>query len=207
MHIMKEKKPLKSAALPLTGQKARKSRPLKEEDIAIWGLATEDVTAYAPPNLHKDHNPKSLKRNYGQSGGSNAHIISGMITLETFGAAPAPKAIANQPSSFQVDANLKKKFEKGDLPIEGKIDLHGLTLEQAHHRFVQFLSNKIKEGARFLLVVTGKGSSNGGEGVIRKNLPLWCDDKNLRSFILQVKAAQPKHGGAGASYILLRRQK
>lgn len=200
MHIMKEKKPLKSAA-PL---KTRKIRALKDEDIAIWGQATENVTQYAAPNLHKDHTPKSLKRHYGQSSGS---AVSGMITLETFGAPTSAKPITNQPSSFQVDANLKKRFEKGDLPIEGKIDLHGMTLVQAHHRFTQFITGKIKEGARFILVVTGKGTSSGGEGVIRKNLPLWCDAVNLKPHILQIKQAQPKHGGSGASYILLRRQK
>lgn len=204
MHIMKEKKPLKSAASPTMGQKSRKTRPLKEEDIAIWGQATENVTQYAPPNLHKDDTPKPLKRHYGQSSG---HTVSGMITLETFGAPTPAKTITNQPSSFQIDANLKKRFDRGDLPIEGKIDLHGMTLVQAHQRFTEFITAKIKDGARFLLVVTGKGSGSGGEGIIRKNLPLWCDDTRLKPFILQVKQAQPKHGGSGASYILLRRQK
>ena len=199
MHIMKEKKPLK----PPAASKARKIRALKDEDMAIWGQATENVTKFAAPNINHDDTPKRLKRHYSHT--SRDHI-SGTITLESFGAAPAPKIISPQASSFQVDAALKKRFDRGDLPIEGKIDLHGLTLEQAHHRFTQFISGKIKEGARFVLVVTGKGSA-GGTGVIRKNLPLWCEDKNLRPYILQFKEAQAKHGGSGASYILLRRQK
>jgi DNA-nicking Smr family endonuclease len=200
MHIMKEKKPPKNAA----SSKTSKIRTLKDEDLAIWGQATENVTKFSAPNLNKDDTPKRLKRHYSKNIG---HAISGTITLETFGAhAPASKTITHQSSSFQVDTNLKKKFEKGDLPIEGKIDLHGMTLAQAHHRFVQFITGKIKEGARFILVVTGKGSGD-STGVIRKNLPLWCDDKNLKPYILQFKEAQPKHGGSGASYILLRRQK
>jgi DNA-nicking Smr family endonuclease len=199
MHIMKEKKPPKTAP----SSKTPKTRPLKDEDLAVWGQATEHVTKYAAPNIHKDSTLKRLKRHYGDDGGAN---ITGTITLETFGVAPALKTINLQPSSFQVDAGLKKRFEKGELPIDGKIDLHGMTLAQAHHCFTQFIMGKIQDGARFVLVVTGKGSGD-GTGVIRKNLPLWCDDKNLKPHILQITSAQAKHGGSGASYILLRRQK
>lgn len=195
MHIMKEKKPPKTAA----SSKTPKTRPLKDEDLAVWGQATEHVTQYAAPNIHKENTLKRLKRHYGQD-------LAGTITLETFGVSPSLKPISPQPSSFQVDAALKKRFEKGELPIDGKIDLHGMTLAQAHHRFTQFIMGKIKDGARFVLVITGKGSGD-GTGVIRKNLPLWCDDKNLKPHILQITSAQAKHGGSGASYILLRRQK
>lgn len=195
MHIMKEKKPPKTAA----SSKTPKTRPLKDEDLAVWGQATEHVTKYAAPNIHKENTLKRLKRHYGQD-------LAGTITLETFGVAPSLKPISPQPSSFQVDAALKKRFEKGELPIDGKIDLHGMTLAQAHHRFTQFIMGKIKDGARFVLVITGKGSGD-GTGVIRKNLPHWCDDKNLKPHILQITSAQAKHGGSGASYILLRRQK
>lgn len=200
MHIMKEKKPPKTAPLP----KSAKIRTLKDEDIAIWGQATENVTKFDAPNLNKDNTPKRLKRHYAHNIG---HAVTGKITLETFGVfETASKPVSNQTSSFQVDAALKKRFEKGELPIDGKIDLHGMTLAQAHHGFTQFLIGKIKEGARFVLVVTGKGSGD-STGVIRKNLPLWCDDKNLKPYILQFTNAQAKHGGTGASYILLRRQK
>ncbi len=202
MHIMKEKKPPKSSK-PVAPPKTRKIRALKDEDIEIWGQATKHVTKYAAPNINKDHIPKALKRHYGQQDLQN---IAGTITLETFGGASPSPPIIHHPSSFQVDAALQKRFEKGDLPIDGKIDLHGMTLAEAHRRFTQFISRKINEGARFLLVVTGKGSAE-NTGVIRKNLPLWCDDQNLKPFILKLREAQQKHGGGGATYILLRRQK
>ena len=202
MHIMKEKKPPKTATSP----KTPKTRPLKDEDLAVWDQATEQVTKYAAPNIHKDNTLKRLKRDYGNDRRDNLQNISGTITLETFGTSLGHKTISPQPSSFQVDAALRKRFEKGELPVDGAIDLHGMTLAQAHHRFTQFILGKIQEGARFILVVTGKGSSS-GTGVIRKNLPLWCEDKNLRPYILQITSAHPKHGGSGASYILLRRKK
>jgi len=199
MHIMKEKKPLNTSE----PAKNRKIRVLKQEDMDVWGRATEDVTKFDNSNRVKDERPKGFKKH-------SIENISGKITLETFAAQQLPPKIMPQPSSYQVDANLKKRFVKGDLPIDGKIDLHGMTLAEAHHRFAQFITSKIQEGARYLLVVTGKGArgeTREGTGVIRKNLPLWCEDTKLKPHILQIGSASAKHGGTGASYILLRRQK
>ncbi len=193
MHIMKEKKPPKI-------HKPRQARLLQEEDIAIWGQATADVTPFSAPNIMTDDRAKGLKRGYKDKIGQN---MTGTITLETFN---GPAVQTHHSSSFQIDAALKKRFAKGELPMDGQIDLHGLTLPQAHQRFMRFITARIKEGARFIVVITGKGSAE-GSGVIRQNFPLWCEDQQLKPHILQVTRAQPKHGGTGASYILLRRQK
>jgi DNA-nicking Smr family endonuclease len=191
MLIMKEKKPPK---LPKSTPKAK---GLKAEDIEIWGQAIQDVTALESANKvspTEKHRHKPIRPIH----------LSGRITLETF-TAPISHHHA---SSFQVDRALKKRFESGDLPIDGQIDLHGLTLSEAHHRFIQFMIRMIATKSRFILVITGKGSteSENGRGILRKNLPLWCDDKDLKPHILQMTMAKPKHGGSGASYILLRRQ-
>ncbi len=134
---------------------------------------------------------------------------------------PSPTPPSSAPSSRQMDRNLQKSFAKGELPVDGQIDLHGLTLDQAHKRFLAFLHSKIRTGARFLLVITGKGTSvsdplfrghhteehHEGRGIIRRNLPHWCDDPSVKPFILQTLPAQPHHGGAGCTYILLRRKR
>ncbi len=190
---MPEKKP--------PSQKPLKS--LKDEDVAVWDIATSDVKPIAQKTISTPHpapkSPKPIK--LGQTTGGVSPII-GVITLEN---AQKQSGKQNSSSSFQVDASLKKRFERGDLPIDGKIDLHGLTLEQAHRRFISFIAAKIAAGARFLLVVTGKGA--GGEGVIRKNLPLWCDAPDLKPHILQRTQAKLQHGGSGATYILLRKKR
>jgi DNA-nicking Smr family endonuclease len=183
MLIMKEKKPLP------TPKSTPKRKPLKDEDVALWVAATGDSKTIAPQL-------KPHKR-------ANIQNVQGIITLESF----AVPISSHHPSSFQVDRNLKKKFEKGDLPIEARIDLHGLTLSEAHHRFITFITRQIKIKSRCVLVITGKGSteSENGRGILRKNLPLWCEDAQLKPHILQMTSAAPKHGGQGASYILLRR--
>ena len=198
MHIMKEKKPLKQTSQKPTGAKSAKSPSLNEEDAALWGQVTQDVTQLGASNRVGRAAPPRIKR-------PSLDKISGQITLESF----VPSIVVYQESSFQLDGNLRKRFEKGEVPIDGKIDLHGLTLPQAHQKFMGFVARNIQEGARCLLVVTGKGSqeSENGRGVIRKNLPLWCEDAVLKPHILQVTPAQPKHGGSGACYIMLRKRR
>lgn len=198
MHIMKEKKPPKEPS----AAKAAKRPSLKEEDAALWGQVTQDVTRLSAANKVSKTAIKSplarIKRSFLEN-------ISGQITLESF----ASSVSVHEPSSYQLDGNLQKRFQRGELSIDGKIDLHGLTLSQAHHAFLSFITRKIHEEARCILVVTGKGSqeSENGRGIIRKNLPVWCDDTRLKPHILQFTSAHAKHGGSGAYYIMLRKRK
>ena len=122
------------------------------------------------------------------------------------------KNVLNNPSSSQIDKALEQRLLKGELPIDGRIDLHGLTQPQAHIKFTGFITRMISDKARVLLVITGKGEvitehTKPQRGVLRQKLPLWCDDPNLKPHILKVTGASPKHGGDGAYYILLRRQR
>jgi DNA-nicking Smr family endonuclease len=58
-----------------------------------------------------------------------------------------------------------------------------------------------------LLIVTGKGARGGGEGVLRQALPRWLNMPDLRERVLAFASAHPRHGGAGAFYILLKRRR
>ena len=187
---------------PPQNNKAHK-HALKEEDHRLWAISTQDVRRIHPPDTVQKLPP-----------------IQGKITLETL-RPPTHSAATTPPrpsqSSTQIDANLKKKMTRGDLDLDGKIDLHGLTLDQAHRQFMTFIKHHIHRGSRFLLVITGKGrnrESNGensgdhdNRGVIRKNMPHWCNDSSLKPHILQTSPAHSRHGGTGATYILLRRQR
>jgi DNA-nicking Smr family endonuclease len=89
--------------------------------------------------------------------------------------------------------------------IEQTIDLHGLTQEQAHERLGQFLAEAQQSGRRCLLVVTGKGLAHGG--VLRHMVPRWLNQRPNRERVLAFAPAQPKHGGGGALYLLIRRKR
>ena len=102
-----------------------------------------------------------------------------------------------------------KLFAPGGLKlpdaIERRIDLHGTTQDDAHAALDRFIRLCWKDGRRMLLVITGKGS--GGEGVLRRGVPRWLAAGEHAARILKVETAQARHGGGGAFYVLLRRQR
>ncbi|MBI3503843.1 MAG: Smr/MutS family protein [Proteobacteria bacterium] len=119
--------------------------------------------------------------------------------------APPPRAPSRKAPEPGLDKNTARRFERGELPIDSAIDLHGLTQARAHERLDAFVGNAVKAGARVLLVVTGKGRL--GEGILRKHVPDWLKLGPHASRILRLASARLQHGGEGAYYVLLRRNR
>lgn len=122
-------------------------------------------------------------------------------------AAPAKKP----PPLAPLDRRLKQRVARGREPIDARIDLHGMTQSEAHRRLFGFLQRAQADGARFVLVVTGKGQSReAGEparerGVLKRQVPLWLALPEFRSFVLGFEDAHVGHGGQGALYVRVRR--
>lgn len=87
-------------------------------------------------------------------------------------------------------------------PIDGRLDLHGLTLDQARAALEAFVLASWTRGDRTLLVITGKGSL--GEGMIRRLTPEWLNAPALRPAIAAIQSAHRRHGGEGALYVALK---
>ena len=120
----------------------------------------------------------------------------------------------NKINSPNMDKKNFKKLVKGKMEIEGTIDLHGLTADQAKIKLITFINHSYSLGKRLIIVITGKGKHKGFDefqrpinGVLRQNLPEWLSGPSVTNKVLQVTQAQPKHGGAGAFYVYLRRQR
>ena len=104
-----------------------------------------------------------------------------------------------------MDKRLAERLRRGQLPIEGKLDLHGLTQEEAHDQLGGFIAVSQKQGRRCILVVTGKGLWREGAGILRENVPRWLNERPNRARVLAIAQAQPRDGGTGALYVLLKR--
>lgn len=118
-----------------------------------------------------------------------------------------PLSTAAQPQrQHGLDAPTRGKLAKGRLPIEGKVDLHGLTQSEAHTLLLSFLHRAQSDGRRHVLVVTGKGSSSGGDGVLRRAVPSWFATAPFRALVGGYEDAARRHGGGGALYVRLRRR-
>ncbi|HET8726749.1 MAG TPA: Smr/MutS family protein [Alphaproteobacteria bacterium] len=125
-------------------------------------------------------------------------------------AAPLPVAAPKLPpivpgTSPGVDRRTADRLRRGQLPIDGRLDLHGMTQAQALDALRSFVLHAHGSGRRTLLIITGKGTYGEGGGVLRAALPRWLNDAPLRDKILTIAPAQPKHGGGGAMYVLLKR--
>jgi DNA-nicking Smr family endonuclease len=113
---------------------------------------------------------------------------------------------AAHPAPRSLDLPTRKKLAKGRLPIEGSVDLHGLTQSEAHALLLSFLHRAYADGRRHVLVITGKGESFRSEGVLRRAVPAWFATPPFRALVSGQEAAARHHGGAGAIYVRLRRR-
>ena len=114
---------------------------------------------------------------------------------------------------LQMDAKTHGKMTRGKLSPEARIDLHGLTLSEAHPELIRFILNAQNAGMRLVLVITGKGKRGHDigpiptrMGALRHQVPQWLRLPPLGSAVLQISEAHLKHGGSGAYYIYLRRR-
>ncbi len=103
-----------------------------------------------------------------------------------------------------IEPNLLRRIERSHLPIQGTLDLHSMSQDEAHRALINFVASRFKRGARTLLIITGKGKSKTGFGVLRSMLPLWLNSNPLNEMVLAWQASTRKHGGEGAFYVRLR---
>ncbi|HZS83098.1 MAG TPA: Smr/MutS family protein [Stellaceae bacterium] len=113
-----------------------------------------------------------------------------------------------------LDKASAERLKRGRYPIEARLDLHGMTQDEAHRALIAFIAEAAAAGLRCVLVITGKGLRRLGEaeaagdsGILRQSVPRWLNEAPSRARILAFSAARPQHGGGGALYILLRRQR
>jgi len=105
-----------------------------------------------------------------------------------------------------LDRPTRDKLAKGRLQIEARVDLHGMTQSEAHSLLLGFLHRAYAMGIRHVLIITGKGSSMGSDGILRKAVPAWFATPPFKPLVGSYEAAARHHGGGGALYVRLRRQ-
>ncbi len=111
-----------------------------------------------------------------------------------------------------VDKRSVDRLRRGKLPVEARLDLHGMTQNEAEAALARFLAGAQTAGRRCVLVITGKGAAREREmfespGVLKRMVPVWLNAPANRALVLAFAAARPQHGGSGALYVLLKRQR
>ena len=175
---------------------ARSKRTLSEEDRILWSLVARSAKPLAGRKPVEEQAteviaPEAVKQTPNKSA-----------------AAMPPTPVAAQPKRHiptHLDNPTLEKLAKGKLPIEARVDLHRMTQDEAYALLYTFVSRAHARGARYVLVITGKGSSSGGDGVLRRAVPGWLSTPTFRPFVSSHDHAARGHGGGGALYVRLRR--
>ena len=123
-----------------------------------------------------------------------------------------PAAAISEP--LRMDHRLHGRMVRGKLRPEARLDLHGMTLVEAHAALSAFILAASRRGLRLVLVITGKGRGGGRPddsplprrtGALRHEVPHWLRSAPLRGHVLNTHTAHRSHGGDGALYVYLRK--
>jgi DNA-nicking Smr family endonuclease len=155
-------------------------------DATLWQRAVRDVKPLAPRSLQTPQPP---------------------LLQEPVSPVERAQAVIPQPIALDRFAGLDRanaeRLKRGRQKVEARLDLHGLTQDEAHRALLGFIRAARAAGKRCVLVITGRGRL--GSGVLRAAVPRWLDEAEFRPHLLAIAVARPQDGGAGALYVMLRR--
>ncbi len=198
---------------------ARRRKGLSPEDREAWDRVARSAKPMAPRALERSLDKTPLANSPPKGAKSPEPTESLEIKPFRIGETASvrntgvPDKSAKVPVRMQASAH--RRMIRGKLKPEGRIDLHGMTLADAHPALVRFVADAWDRGLRLVLVITGKGSRAPEDegpiparrGVLRQQVPGWLAAPPLSTFVLEVREAHQRHGGAGAYYVYLRRRR
>ncbi len=169
-------------------------RPLHPDESALWAEVMRTV--------------RPLKQ-----------VAMPSLTPSTFQPSPVKAAVVERRSpppgkprapGVTLDGSWDRRLLRGAVAPDRSIDLHGHTLSSAHALLDDALDRAIHSGDRVVLLVTGRPPRPESErpharGAIRAAISDWLAASRHAGHIAAVRGAHPRHGGAGALYLILRR--
>jgi DNA-nicking Smr family endonuclease len=178
----------------------KRLRRLTDEEIALWTEVARSVARRRGAALPIPSNPTRPTRPPAPS------------PTATESPADRPAKPSTPPPLAPIERRLKRELSRGRAAIDGALDLHGLTQAEAHQALRSFLRHSQADGARLVIIVTGKGGAidelsgwPNERGVLKRLTPQWLREPDLRSVVLGFEEAGRAHGGSGALYVRLRR--
>jgi DNA-nicking Smr family endonuclease len=180
------------------GRRPRAQRRLTADDEHVWSAVVRTVKSFR----HAVHGP--------------ARHVAPTPAADAAAVRPAPPPVKKKttvappprPASHGIERRERELVVRGRAAIDARLDLHGMTQAEAHVALLHFLRRSQAHGAKFVLVITGKGAPGAApdaRGVLRRQVPLWLALPDLHACVLGFDAAHAIHGGDGALYVRLRK--
>lgn len=203
---------------------ARKGkRSLSNDDLSVWQHATRSARPLRKSGSRVLKVPGAPTDQGSREAGEREvpfepekFRVGEAVPSSKMGLSKSPYlATALNQHPVRMDAKAFGKLKKGKLRPERKLDLHGMTVAQAHPALLEFVKRAHADGLRLVVIVTGKGKTSHDDvgpipvprGVLRHQVPGWLHHASLRHLILQVTPAHVRHGGEGAYYVYLTRHR
>lgn len=196
-------------------ERPRRRRPLREEERALWKEVTRTMkplrkqrpvpaplVAGSTPNLEAKKSPPPPPAKQPKRVKAAAPVATPVVVVPVAPKAPPPLA--------PLGRRERSRVARGHTEIEARIDLHGMTQDEAHGALIHFLRRQQRDGARLVLVITGKGARFGADdtgrerGVLKRQVPMWLRLPEMREIVIGFEDAGIGHGGTGALYVRLR---
>ena len=178
---------------------------VEDDEEDLWDFVTRDVKPIArnkPLKVVVSHKKSAARRVVDSAGQRQVDELPDQISERDH-------------AGVGLDRKTADRLRKGQIPLEGRLDLHGMNQVQAHKALEVFIMQAQREGRRCVLVITGKGAGedgrrdplSSGQGVLKRRVPQWLASGSLQGYVLKSVPAQARHGGDGALYVLLKRQR
>ncbi|CUH65006.1 Smr domain protein [Thalassovita gelatinovora] len=189
-------------------------RRLRPEEIELWKKVAETADRMHSDPARPEPKPKPKPKKSAHRRLPDFQI--GTRSAPSLAQTDLSPTISEQldKTPLRMDRNTFGKMRRGKMLPEGRIDLHGMTMDKAHPALNGFIMRSHAQGKRLVLVITGKGKhrDEGGPipvrfGVLKHNVPQWLSMPPLSTVVLQVTEAHQSHGGGGAYYVYLRRNR
>ena len=197
-----------------------KRRGLSRAEHDLWAFVARQVKplpgkripVVAPqPSVAASSVVKSLavKSLVAKTSTASAAVVPNPV--KTSAVKPTAPPVLQHPPLVPIERRMVQRVNRGQKPVDGVIDLHGMRQTEAHTALIRFILRAHHDAAQLVLVVTGKGAperevfSENERGVLRRLVPIWLADPTLRRHVIGFEEAGRGHGGSGALYVRIRR--
>src|ERR1700682_3594961 len=184
----------------------RRTATLTDDDL--WSLATED----ADPLRDRSARVKPGKQPLSVAPRPLDPELQAYDELRALVSGEVPFDIADTDEFIEghvrgLDLGVVRRLKRGELAVQGHLDLHGMLKDEAKLELATFLARSRQQGKRCVLVVHGRGlHSRDQVPVLKEALKRWMSTDKFARHVLPFSSARPPDGGTGAVYVLLKRQ-
>jgi DNA-nicking Smr family endonuclease len=189
----------------------RRKRVLTSDEVALWTHVTRHVEPLRPERMQGLEAIETIETPEPEPIKAKPAKKNAAAEVQQKPKAPVAPTI---PPLAPLEKRLRQRLSRGHTPIDSVIDLHGMRQDEAHSALRRFVMGAHQAGYAVILVVTGKGANASSEtgafeerGVLRRMVPHWLRMADLRNYVIGFENAAQHHGGTGALYVRIRRNK